>query len=196
MWSLDAYRADGEQLAQILHLMGARPVWNESGIVTGVETIPLQELNRPRIDVTIRTSEIFRDTLPNLVELLDSAVVMIADLDEDEAVNYILKNANEYKRTARENNSKLDDEALSRAATFRIFAAKPGAYGNGIKLMIAASAWKTIKDLGETFIEHGGFAYGKDVFGKGAHGEFAHNLKKITTVFHKMETDETDPLGG
>lgn len=197
LWSLDAYRADGEQLAQILHLIGARPVWNESGIVTGVEPVPLQELNRPRIDVTIRTSEIFRDTLPNLIELLDSAVVMIANLKEDDAKNYILKNANEYKKTAKkENKSKLNDEALNRAATFRIFAAKPGAYGNGIMLMIAASAWKTIKDLGETFIEHGGFAYGQDVFGQKAYGAFVHNLKTITTVFHKTETDETDPLGG
>ncbi|MFH1260229.1 MAG: cobaltochelatase subunit CobN [Elusimicrobiota bacterium] len=195
LWSLDAYRADGEQLAQILHLLGARPVWNESGLVTGVEPVPLPELGRPRIDVTVRTSEIFRDTLPNLVELLDSAVVMIANLKEDEAQNYILKNVNDYKRTARENNSKPDDEALNRAATFRIFAAKPGAYGNGIKLMIAASAWKTIKDLGETFIEHGGFAYGQDVFGRESYGEFVHNLKTITTVFHKVETDETDPLG-
>ncbi|MFH1666839.1 MAG: cobaltochelatase subunit CobN [Elusimicrobiota bacterium] len=195
LWSLDAYRADGEQLAQILHLMGARPVWNESGIVTGVEPLLLQELNRPRIDVTIRTSEIFRDTLPNLIELLDSAVVLISNLKEDETQNYILKNVNEYKRTARENNSKLDDAALSRTATFRIFAAKPGAYGNGIKLMLAASAWKTIKDLGETFIEHGGFAYGREVFGRESYGEFVHNLKTITTVFHKVETDETDLLG-
>lgn len=194
LWSLDAYRADGEQLSQILYLMGARPIWNESGIVTGVEPIPLRELKRPRIDITVRTSEIFRDTLPNLIELLDSAVVMIAALDENETDNFILKNVNEYKRANGKNHSKLNVEALNRASTFRIFAAKPGAYGNGIKLMIAASAWNTIKDLGETFIEHGGYAYGKDVFGKKSHGEFAHNLKKITTVFHKMETDETDPL--
>lgn len=194
LWSLDAYRADGEQLAQILHLIGARPIWNESGLVTGVEVVPLKELGRPRIDVTIRTSEIFRDTLPNLVEILDEAVLMIADLGEDEAVNFVIKNVNEYKRTVRDK-SMLAGEALHRAATFRIFAAKPGAYGNGIKLMIAASAWKTIKDLGETFIEHGGFAYGKDVYGRESHSEFVHNLKNISTVFHKMETDETDPLG-
>lgn len=194
-WSLDAYRADGEQLAQILHLMGARPVWNESGIVTGVEPVPLEELKRPRIDVTIRTSEIVRDTLPNLVELIDAAVVMIAGLDENESQNFILKNVNEYKKNAAENHLNLDEDALNRAATFRLFAAKPGAFGNGIKLMIAASAWSTIKDLGETFIEHGGYAYGKDVFGKASHHEFVHNLKKVSTVFHKMETDETDPLG-
>jgi len=195
LWSLDAYRADGEQLAQILYLMGARPVWNESGLVTGVEPIPLHELKRPRIDVTVRTSEIFRDTLPNLVELLDNAVVMIAALEENDADNYIVKNVHEYKKMKRDAHSKMNEEVLNRASTFRIFAAKPGAYGNGIKLMIAASAWETVRDLGETFIEHGGYAYGKDVFGQESHGEFAHNLKQIKTVFHKMETDETDPLG-
>jgi cobaltochelatase CobN len=194
-WSLDAYRADGEQLAQILHLMGARPVWNESGIVTGVEAVPLEELQRPRIDVTIRTSEIVRDTLPNLVELIDAAVVMIAGLDEDENQNYVLKNVNDYKKSALKKQFTIDGDTLHRAATFRVFAAKPGAFGNGVKLMIAASAWKTIKDLGETFIEHGAYAYGKDVFGRESYSEFVHNLQKITTVFHKMETDETDPLG-
>jgi cobaltochelatase CobN len=194
-WSLDAYRADGEQIAQILHLMGARPVWNESGIVTGVEPIPMHELKRPRIDVTIRTSEIVRDTLPNLIELLDEAVVMIAGLKEEESENYILRNVNKYIEHAKENHSCRDDEALKRASTFRVFAAKPGAFGNGVKLMIAASAWKTIKDLGETFIDHGGYAYGQDTFGRESHEEFAHNLKSITTVFHKVETDETDPLG-
>jgi len=194
LWSLDAYKADGEQLAQILHLIGARPVWNERGIVTGVEPVPLQELNRQSIDVTIRTSEIFRDILPNLIELIDSAVVMIANLKEDAAKNSILKNANEYKENAKKNESKLNDEALNRAATFRIFAAKPGAYGNGIKLMIVASTWKTIKDLGEIFIEHGGFAYGQDMFGQETHGEFVHNPKTITIVFHKTETDKIDPL--
>ena len=194
-WSLDAYRADGEQLAQILHLMGARPAWNESGIVTGVEIIPLDELKRPRIDVTIRTSEIVRDTLPNLIELMDEAVVMIAALDENESDNYIRKNALAYKRNALKNGVFLDEKALDRASTFRLFAARPGTYGNGIKLMIAASAWNSIKDLGETFIEHGGYAYGKGVFGRESHQEFAHNLKNISTVFHKMETDETDPLG-
>ncbi|MEW5692142.1 MAG: cobaltochelatase subunit CobN [Candidatus Hydrogenedentota bacterium] len=194
LWSIDAYRADGEQLAQILYLMGARPIWNEGGVVTGVEAIPLQELNRPRIDVIVRTSEIVRDTLPNLIELLDNTVVMIANLDEDETQNYIRKNVNEYKRTVTQNKSYINDEAITRAATFRIFAAKPGAYGCGVKLMLAASAWKTVNDLGETFIEHGGFAYGENIFGQECYSEFVHNLKKITTVFHKMETDETDLL--
>ncbi|MFH1153883.1 MAG: cobaltochelatase subunit CobN [Pseudomonadota bacterium] len=195
LWSLDAFRADGEQLAQILHLMGARPVWNETGLVTGVEPIPLAELKRPRIDVTVRTSEIFRDTLPNLIELLDMAVVMIANLEEGASDNFIRKTTDAYRDAAREKGSELKGDALDRAATFRVFAAKPGTFGNGIKLMIAASAWQTVRDLGETFIEHGGYAYGKDVFGQESHHEFAHNLKSITTVFHKMETDETDPLG-
>nr|WP_321468485.1 cobaltochelatase subunit CobN [uncultured Desulfobulbus sp.] len=194
LWSLDAFRSDGEQLGQILHLMGVRPLWNESGVVVGVEPLPLAELGRPRIDVTIRTSEIFRDTLPNLMELLDRAVVMIAGLEEDEADNFILKNVNEYKTSISQKLDAPRGEDLERAATFRIFAAKPGTYGNGIKLMLAASAWKSVRDLGETFVEHGGFAYGNGVYGRQSHHEFVHNLKKITTVFHKMETDETDPL--
>ena len=120
---------------------------------------------------------------------------MIAGLKEDGKDNYVLKNTKAYKKHMHENNPGMPEEVIDRSATFRIFAAKPGAYGNGVKLMIAASAWKTVKDLGETFIEHGGFAYGEEVFGKESYSEFVHNLKSITTVFHKSETDETDLLG-
>jgi len=195
LWSTDVYRGDGEEISQILHLIGARPVWNESGVVNDIEIIPLSELKRPRIDVIIRTSEIFRDTLPNLIELIDKAIIRIANLEEKEEENYIRKNVKAIKEKLKKRNSELSEEALFRMASFRLFAAKPGTYGNGIKLIIAASAWKTIVDLGEVFLEHGGYAYGENVFGQEAYPEFAHNLEKVKIVFHKMESDETDPLG-
>lgn len=187
LWGSDAYRADGEQISQILYLLGARPIWTESGVVKGTEVIPLKELNRPRIDVTIRTSGIFRDTFPHLIELLDETIVKLAQLDESEEDNFIKKHVNEYK--------KMHKTATEREATYRLFCAQPGTYGNGVNLMIAASAWKSMKDLGEIYIERGGYAYGKGVFGGEAHKEFAHQLGKVETVFHKLSSDESDPLG-
>ena len=149
LWAIDTYRADGEQIAQILYLMGAKPVWTESGIVKGTEPIPLKELKRPRIDVTIRTSGIFRDNLAHLIELLDETIVMIASLNEREEYNFIRKHVNKYLEEERSKGGRsYDKEKIKRQATYRLFSAQPGAYGGGgVSMMIAASAWKQSKTL-------------------------------------------------
>ncbi|MBU3955027.1 cobaltochelatase subunit CobN, partial [bacterium] len=172
LWSIDGYRADGEQISQILYLLGAEPVWSDSGSVTGTEIISLEKLNRPRIDVTIRTSGIFRDTLPHLIEHLDETIKKAASLDEPQEMNFIKKHGKGH----------------------RVFCSQPGSYGNGVSLMIAAGAWKTMKDLGEIYIERGGYAYGKGVFGKASHAHFARRLTSVEATFHKLASDETDPL--
>lgn len=196
LWAIDTYRADGEQIAQILYLMGTRPVWTESGLVKGTEPIPLKELKRPRIDVTIRTSGIFRDNLPHLIELIDEAITQIANLNERDAYNFIKKHVNQYikKETGRPERP-YDREKVERAATYRLFSAKPGAYGGGgISYMIAASAWKDIRDLGEQYIEKGGYAYGNGTWGEMSHKEYADRLSTVDATFHKLASDEADPL--
>lgn len=193
LWSTDVYRADGEEVAQILYLMGAKPVWRESGDVRDVEIIPLKELGRPRIDVTVRMSGIFRDTVPHLFELLDDAVQKIANLDEALEENYIKKHVEETKENIKQElKEKYDEKLAYRNATYRLFAALPGAYGAGVNLAVAASAWKDEKDLGEVYINHGGYAYGKDNYGKEARTLLAENLSKIEVSFHKLESDESD----
>ena len=196
LWAIDTYRADGEQIAQILYLMGARPVWTESGIVKGTEPIPLKELKRPRIDVTIRTSGIFRDTLPHLIELIDETIIKIASLNEREEYNYIKKHVNQYREKERPKRGEaFDKEKVDRQATYRLFSARPGAYGGGgVSLMIAASAWKTINDLGEQYIEKGGYAYGNGAWGEISHKEYADRLSTVDATFHKLASDESDPL--
>ena len=196
LWAIDTYRADGEQIAQILYLMGARPVWAESGVVKGTEPIHLKELKRPRIDVTIRTSGIFRDTLPHLIELIDETIIKIANLNEPEEYNFIKKHVNKYREKERSmakgcfNKKKVD-----RQATYRLFSAQPGAYGGGgVSLMIAASAWETINDLGEQYIEKGGYAYGNGAWGEISHKEYADRLSTVDATFHKLASDESDPL--
>ncbi|MEW6556074.1 MAG: cobaltochelatase subunit CobN [Elusimicrobiota bacterium] len=196
LWSIDGYRADGEQISQILYLLGAKPVWTESGVVKGTEVIPLKELNRPRIDVTIRTSGIFCDTLPHLIELLDETIIKLTQLNESQEDNFIKKHVDEYKKMHKtQTGDGYDEKEAERQATYRLFCAQPGTYGgNGVSLMIDASAWQSMKDLGEIYIERGGYAYGKGVFGEKSHKEFAHQLGKVETTFHKLASDETDLL--
>ena len=196
LWAIDTYRADGEQIAQILYLMGARPVWAESGVVKGTEPIPLKKLKRPRIDVTIRTSGIFRDTLPHLIELIDKTIIKIANLNEPEKYNFIKKHVNKYREKERSKaKGSFDKEKVDRRATYRLFSAQPGAYGGGgVSLMIAASAWETINDLGEQYIEKGGYAYGNGAWGEISHKEYADRLSTVDATFHKLASDESDPL--
>ena len=194
LWAIDTYRADGEQIAQILYLMGARPIWTESGMVKGTEPIPLKELKRPRIDVTIRTSGIFRDTLPHLIEMIDETIVRLASLNEREEYNYIKKHVNKYRAKEKAKGA-FDEKKVDRQATYRLFSAQPGAYGGGgVSLMIAASAWKTMDDLGEQYIEKGGYAYGNGTWGEISHKEYADRLSTVDATFHKLASDESDPL--
>ena len=196
LWAIDTYRADGEQIAQILYLMGARPVWAESGITKGTEPIPLKELRRPRIDVTIRISGIFRDNLPHLIRLIDEAIIKIASLNERDEYNFIKKHVNQYrKKEMARLESPYDKERVEREATYRVFSARPGAYGGGgISFMIAASAWEDIHDLGEQYIEKGGYAYGNGAWGEMSHKEYADRLSTVDATFHKLASDESDPL--
>ncbi|HID96342.1 MAG TPA: cobaltochelatase subunit CobN [Candidatus Latescibacteria bacterium] len=184
LWSIDIFRADGEEVAQILYLMGARPKWDSNGRVRGIEVIPLKDLKRPRIDVTVRLSGIFRDTLPHIYELIDEAVGQIAGLDEPEEMNYIRKHTRASK-----------EKGLSeRESTYRIFASPPGTYGTGVNYAIEASAWKDEADLRDVYVDWGGYAYGKGAFGQAAHKAFALNLQKVEISYNKLESDEHDSL--
>jgi cobaltochelatase CobN len=185
LWSLDCFRADGEQVSQILHLLGTRPVWSASGRVEGVEAVPLRELGRPRIDVTVRTSEIVRDTLPNIIDLIDGAVEKAAAQEESDKDNFVRKHVR----------AGVEAGETALGASRRLFCAQPGAYGCGVKLMVAASAWKTQTDLAEVYVDRGGYAYGRGTFGEKAQEGFARRLSTVQAVFHKLETDESDPLG-
>ena len=92
IWATDTMKTKGDDIAEILYLMGVKPVWEEtSGRVTGIEPIPIEELKRPRIDVTVRISGLFRDAFPNVVNLIDEAVELVASLKEAPEQNYLAK---------------------------------------------------------------------------------------------------------
>lgn len=190
-WCIDPFKADGEGVAQILYTMGAKPVWDENGLVKGVEVIPLEELNRPRIDCTVRVDGIFRDTMPNLMELMDKAAQMIAGLDEGTDVNYVKKHTQENLKSFL---SELDEKTAFRRATYRVFSEKPGAYGAGANLAVLASAWKEKKDLAEVWIDWGCYAYGEGVHGEAAPEELVSMLNSVDITYEKLESDDFDTL--
>jgi len=185
LFSMDVFRADGEEVAQILHLLGVKPKWDKGGRARGIEIIPLQKLGRPRIDVTVRLSGIMRDTLPHIWEMIDEAVRAVSCLDEPPEMNYIRK----HKLEA------MERGLSEREATFRVFAAQPGSYGAGVNYAVEASAWENEEDLRDVYVDWGGYAYGKDVYGQPAHKSFAFNLSKVKVSFNKLESDEHDLLG-
>ncbi len=192
-WCIDPFKSDGEGVAQILYLLGVRPVWNpESGIVMDVEPIPLEELGRPRIDVLVRVDGIFRDTTPNLMSLIDKAVKKVASLDEPPSKNYVRKHV--LERLIELERRGLSGDSAFRTATYRVFTEKPGSYGAGVNYAIYASAWKTRRDLAEVWIEWSSYAYGEEGVPVKLPDQLRHLLKTVDLTFQKLETDEFDIL--
>jgi len=180
-WGTSNMRTGGDDIAQVLALIGAEPVWEAgTGRVTGFRVIPLAELGRPRIDVTLKISGMFRDAFPGQIDLIDSAVRAIAALDEDETANPIAASA----RAAGGNPF----------AAARIFGAKPGAYGAGLQALIDTGAWATRADFAEAFLAWGGFAYGGGGYGTVAPAALSERLKAADAVFQAQDNREHDIL--
>jgi cobaltochelatase CobN len=186
MWS------DGEGMAQMMFLLGVKPVWQTNGRIGGFEIIPLEELGRPRIDITVRVSGITRDNFAASIELIDEAVMAVARLDEPAEQNFVRKHV---LAQIEETGGNPEDEQALRRAAYRLFSSMPGVYQAGTQLAVYASAWKDEKDLSDIFLYWNGYAYGKGVFGEPAHKHFSMNLKTVDLTFSKTVTDEYDLLG-
>ena len=144
LWATDAMKTKGDDIAQILYLLGVKPVWEASnGRVMGVEAIPLEELKRPRIDVTVRISGLFRDTFPNIVHLIDDAVVLVASLDEPYDKNFVRKHVElEVSERVAEG---CDPNFVREEAYYRVFGDRPGAYGCGVSELVSSKIGKLKK---------------------------------------------------
>jgi cobaltochelatase CobN len=183
VWGTAAMRTQGDDVAEILALLGVRPTWSEeSRRVTGLEVVSLEELGRPRIDVTARISGFFRDAFPNLISLMDEAVRTVGTLDEPEEMNFVKKHTREERERG------ADD----RRATTRIFGSKPGAYGAGLLPLIDARNWRSDEDLAEVYAVWGGYAYGKGLDGVEARGAMESNLKRTEVAVKNVDNREHD----
>lgn len=161
LWAGANMRSHGQCVAEFLYLMGVRPVWQRpSQRVVGLEVIPLEELKRPRIDVTGRISGLFRDSMPNAIHWLDEAVKIVSALEEADEDNYVRKHV---KADA----AWLEDEGQTaetawQKASYRIFGDPPGAYGAGVGALLESKAWETIDDIAAVYTRWSGTAYGGD----------------------------------
>nr|WP_171055618.1 cobaltochelatase subunit CobN [Nonomuraea sp. K271] len=180
VWGTSAMRTAGDDVAEVLALLGIRPEWDEaSRRVTSLEPIPLAELGRPRIDVTVRISGFFRDAFPHVVGMLDDAVRLAAGLDEPDEENYVRAHARQSG----------GDE---RQATMRIFGSAPGAYGAGLLPLIDSRNWRDDADLAEVYAAWGGFAYGRDLDGVAARRQMEDAYRRIAVAAKNVDTREHD----
>ncbi|MGD0700164.1 MAG: cobaltochelatase subunit CobN [Trebonia sp.] len=183
VWGTAAMRTSGDDVAEVLALLGVRPVWDEaSRRLSALEPIPLAELGRPRIDVTVRISGFFRDAFPHVVTALDDAVRLVAGLDEPADQNYVRAHAQ----------ADLAAHGDERRATTRIFGAKPGSYGAGMLQLIDARNWRDDADLAEVYAVWGGFAYGRGLDGRQARDDMERAYRRIAVAAHNTDTLEHD----
>ncbi|MBB5800662.1 cobaltochelatase CobN [Saccharothrix ecbatanensis] len=183
VWGTSAMRTAGDDIAEVLALMGVRPTWDDqSRRVTGLEVIPLAELNRPRIDVTVRISGFFRDAFPHVVALIDDAVRLVANLDESAEDNYIRAHAQ----------ADLAEHRDPRRSTMRVFGSKPGAYGAGLLPLIDSRNWRDDADLAEVYAVWGGYAYGRELDGVEARPAMESAYKRIAVAAKNIDTREHD----
>lgn len=191
MISTDISGAKGEQLSQILYLMGVIPVWDKNGVVKGLELISLEELNRPRIDITIRISGVLRDSYPDMVNLIDNAVVLVASLDESIEDNFVRKNTLDIQNYFKNLDCSNDVE---RRSTIRVFGNRPGTYGAGVDLALKASAWKEEKDIAKVFVYFSSYAYGDGINGVMAKHEFVENINGSDVSYQKTHSNRYDMI--
>jgi cobaltochelatase CobN len=183
VWGTSAMRTQGDDISEVLALIGCRPEWDDaSRRVTGFSIVPPDELGRPRIDVTLRISGFFRDAFPHVIALLDDAIAAVAALDESPESNYLRAHA-------------LADQAQHgdwRRATTRIFGSRPGAYGAGLLPLIDAKNWRDDADLAEVYAVWGGYAYGRALDGINARPDMEQAFRRIAVAAKNVDTREHD----
>jgi cobaltochelatase CobN len=192
-WGTANMRTGGDDIAQALALIGARPVWEPaSGRVTGFEILPASVLDRPRVDVTLRISGFFRDAFPGLIDLFDSATRAVAALDEPESVNPLAAR-HAADRAALEAQGASPQDATHRAG-YRIFGAQPGAYGAGLQTLIDERIWDGEADLADSWLHWGQYAYAAGCDGKAERGLLETRLGAVDAVLHNQDNREHDLL--
>ena len=183
LWGSATMRTGGEDLALALVLAGAEPVWGEgSGRVTGFEIVPVDRLGRPRVDVTLRVSGLFRDAFEAQIAMFDAVVRAIGRRPEGGDVNPLAGAAGD-----------LDDDAFRRA-TMRIYGAAPGAYGAGVSALIETGAWSGRDDLGDSYLAASASAYGQGLDGRADPEGFSDRVQGADALIHAQDHREVDLL--
>ena len=182
LWAFETMKTGGETLAVIFHLLGVKPVW-KSIYVREIEVIPLSELKRPRIDVVVTICGIFRDTFYNIVELLDKAFRVVAELDEPDDMNFV-----------RANIKKMSSK-YGESAKFRIFGPPEGQYATSLTALIESSQWRSEAELVNAYLESMKFAYGERarcVESRELMSSLISNVELVTQIRDTVDYEITD----
>jgi cobaltochelatase CobN len=191
IWGTSAMRTHGDDIAQCFALLGVRPIWQaESRRIVDIEVLPLAELGRPRIDVLMRISGFFRDAFPHLIELMDRAVHLVAALDEPLHLNFVRKRY--LEEMGRQLAAGRDDAEAGRRAAYRVFGSKPGSYGAGVLPLIHEQNWTEAADFARAYVNWGGYAYGRDIYGDDARAEFQTVLSGVQVAAKNQDNREHD----
>ncbi len=193
VWGTANMRTGGDDIAQALALIGAKPKWDSSSLrVSGFEIIPLAKLGRPRVDVTLKISGFFRDAFPQLITLFDNAIRAIGALDEPASENPIGANMAKDALDLMANGN--SDQAAALAAGHRIFGSKPGSYGAGLQGLMDSGEWEDKVDFAKAFLNWGQYVYGNKAKGLPEQERFKARLSDIEAVVHNQDNREHDLL--
>ncbi|AFO58798.1 MULTISPECIES: cobaltochelatase subunit CobN [unclassified Natrinema] len=190
-WGTPTVRTRGETIAQVLAMMGVEPQWTDAGRIDDVEPIPLDELDRPRVDVTTRVSGLFRDAFPAAAGVIHDAVDAVVDLDEPHEMNYVKKHVEE-EQAALEEEDGLDESAARTAAKHRVFTTRPGGYGAGTNKAVDEGNWDDRSDLADVYVQWGGYAMGSHGRVSDAHDAFERRLSSVDATVKLEDTMEQD----
>lgn len=180
LWAIDTIKSEGESIAVVLALVGARPERDGQGKIWRHELIPLAELGRPRIDLLLDISSVFRDTFQLSLDLLDDLFRRAAKADEPEEQNFIRAHALEMAACGQ----------TWEQATARIFTQAPGLYGAGVDMLIDESSWETADDLADAYLRRSGHTYGGGRLGVPAPETLRGLLGTVGHVFQAIDSVE------
>lgn len=193
IWGTSTMRTGGDDIAQVMALMGVRPVWDGiSRRLVDFEVLPASLLNRPRVDVTVRISGFFRDSFPNIINLLNKVTQAVADLPETAEVNPLAAQVQIEQEQLEAQG--MEREMAQRRASYRIFGSKPGAYGAGMQGLIEAQNWQSDEDLARAYLNWSSYAYDGSGQGYAAPEAFKSRLQQLQIVLHNQDNREHDLL--
>jgi magnesium chelatase subunit H len=184
LWGTDNIKTYGESLAQVLWMVGVRPLPDALGRVNKIEPVPLEELGRPRVDVVVNCSGVFRDLFINQMNLLDRAVKTVAELDEPLEMNFVRKHALEQSASL--------GVSVREAAT-RIYSNASGSYSSNVSLAVENSSWNDEKQLQDMYLSRKSFAFDSDTPGAGMSEKrkiFEAALATADATFQNLDSSE------
>ena len=196
LWGTDNLKSEGGPIAQALALLGAAPRFDSFGRLCGAQLLPLAELGRPRIDVMLTLSGIFRDLLPLQTRMLAEACWLAASADEPDDMNFVRKHALAHMAAK---GCDLETAAL------RVFSNADGAYGSNVNMLVDSGRWEDEDELGDMFSKRKCFAHGRDGHATQQADLMASVLSRVDLAYQNLESVELgvttvdhyfDSLGG